>query len=250
MEQHLVKEWRLVPKLDLSFDVVENEFTPWTIWQTPVNSSKVSLVTTGGVYLKKGLHQPFDDENMAGDPSFREFPSVVDGEDLTYSYTHIDERYLKEDLNVIFPLPHLRQMAAAGEIGAVAPFVYSFLGYCTAPVPLLSNYAPSVAYRMRRMGADVAVILAVGTVGHHTAGLVARAIELAGVSTVVLGTDRELLEKVRVPRAVVVKHPDGSPLGVPGDAARQQQLLRDVLETAWNFESAGIAELPYEWKGW
>ncbi|MDB4895231.1 MAG: hypothetical protein JWN15_1493 [Firmicutes bacterium] len=235
---------------DPQFELVHNEFVPWAPWHTPVSSAKVALVSTGGVYLKKGLHQAFETENPYGDASFREFPSVVVNDDLDIAETAANSRYAREDINVIFPLERLYQLVDSGYVGSVAPFAYSFMGQITRPTSLLANYAPSVAYRMKRMGADVALVVAAGLVGHQTAGLVARAIELAGVPTVVLGTSRELLEAVGVPRAVVVRHPEGAPMGNPGNAGKHQYLLRELFDAAWAFEGPGlVAELGFAWSG-
>lgn len=232
---------------DPSFRPLTNEFIPWTQWMPVPSESKVALISTGGVYLKHGLHQPFEPE---GDPSFREFPSVVASEDLTLVHGRIDESYAQKDINVLFPLDRLRALADAGYIGSVAPFAYSFLGHITEPVELLANYAPSVAYRLRRMGADLALIIATGPVDHQTAGVVARAVELAGVPSLVLGTQPAILEAVNAPRAVVVEHPAGAPLGNPGNAGKHEHLLREALEAAWKLEGPGLIErLPFAWKG-
>lgn len=226
-----------------SFERVVNEFIPWAPWHVPVPEAKVALLSTGGVYLKHGLHQPFE---AAGDPTFREFPSVVSVDDLTLAEPG---GHAGQDINVVFPLQRLQELAREGYIGAVAPFAYSFMPQ-TAPLPLLANYAPSVAYRLKRMGASVALIVAAGEAGHQTAALVARAVELAGVPTIVLGTDRGLLEASGTPRAVVVKHPATAPLGNPGNAGKHQHLLREVFDAAWVFEAPGLtAELPFAWNG-
>lgn len=239
-----------VRESDPAFQLLTNEFVPWTQWLPRVGESKVALVSTGGLFLKHGLHERFDLQNPHGDPSFREFPSVVADEDLDLAHGRIDERYARQDVNVLFPLERLRSLAAGGYIGAVAPFAYSFMGHVTRPLELLANYAPSVAYRMRRMGADLALIIATGAVDHQTAGIVARAIELAGVPTLVLGSQPEILAAVRVPRAVVVKHPEGAPLGNPGNVGKHEHLLREALEAAWRLEGPGLIErLPFEWQG-
>jgi len=230
-----------------TFELVANEFIPWAPWHVPPSEAKVALISTGGVYLKKGLHQPFAAE---GDETFREFPAVVEADDLELAQAGYDQRYAREDINVVFPLQRLQELAQAGYIGAVASFAYSFTGGVTRPVALLSNYAPSVAYRLKRMGATLALLVATGPVEHQTAALVARAVELAGVPTIVLGTDRALLEAVRAPRAVAVKHPAGAPLGNPGNVGKHQHLLRGLFEAAWQFEGPGlVAELPFVWNG-
>jgi D-proline reductase (dithiol) PrdB len=233
-----------------AFEPVRTEFTPWTPWHVAPTEAKVALISTGGIYLKKGLHQPFDTAVEGGDPSFREFPAVVATDDLAIAPFGYDTTYAEADINVVFPLQRLQELAAGGYIGAVAPFAYSFMGHVTRPLPLVVNYAPSVAYRMRRMWANLALVVAVGELGHQTAALVARAVELAGVPTVVLGTQRWLLESAGAPRSVVVQHPAGAPLGNPGNAGKHQHLLREVLDAAWQLEGPRlVVELPYVWRG-
>lgn len=231
---------------DHSTVLTHNEFIPWAPWNARPDRSKVALVTTAGVYLKKGLHHPF----QAGDSSFREFPSVAQNEDMELAQSAYEQRYGREDINVLFPLERLSDLAASGYIGAVAPFAYSFYGATSDLIPLLANYAPSVAYRMKRMGAEVALVLATGEVEHQIAALVARAIELAGVPTVVLGNNPAVLQAVGTPRAVVVQHPDGAPLGNPGNAGKHQVLIREALDEAWQLEGPGqVAKLAYNWQG-
>ena len=230
------------------FQLVENEFIPFTPWHVPAPEAKIALVTTGGVYLKNGLHQPFAAD--AADQTFREFPSVVEGDDLAVAHPGYDPAYAQADVNVVFPLQRLHELAHTGYVGSVAPFAYSFMGHIPQPVALLSNYAPSVAYRLKRMGATLALVVATGAYDHQTGALVARAIELAGIPTILLGTDKALLEAVRAPRSVFVKHPAGAPLGNPGNLGKHQYLLRELFDAAWQFEAPGlVAELPFAWNG-
>jgi len=227
---------------------IVNEFIPWTPWQDRASASKVALITTGGVFLKKGLHQPFGTEGA--DSSFREFPSVAEEGDLDIASCAQYGTFARQDINVLFPLKRLHELAEGGYIGAVAPFAYSFLGVAAEPLSLLSNYAPSVAYRLKRMGANLALVVAADPADHQAAALVARTVELAGISTVLLGTNRAQLEAARAPRSVVVDHPAGAPLGNPGNAGKHQHLLRELLDAAWLLEAPGmVAELPFSWKG-
>ena len=219
---------------------LHNEFIPWTPWYTPISKAKVALVSTGGVYLKKGLHQPYA---SGDDPSFREFPAVVAGDDLEVAAGR-DDGQARADVNVLFPLERLQQLAGGGYIGAVAPLVYSFKGAVTDVLPLLANYAPSVAYRIRRMGADVALVVAAARSHTETAGLIARAIELAGVPTLVLAAGREAVQQVGAPRSVLLNYTDGAPLGNPGNGGKHQHMLREALAAGWEFEGPGmVAEL-------
>lgn len=211
-------------------------FVPWSQWVRPVAESKVALVATAGVYLKHGLQEPYDEGRPGGDPTFREFPVVVQYEDLAVSGRL--PQPAGEDLNLVFPLERLRAMAASRAIDAVAPFAYSFSGNITDPLPLLAGSGLSVAYRIRRMGADVTLLCASGESGWLTTALVARLIELAGVPTVVLATGAGGLRGIAVPRGVVIRQP-----AVPGDAEGQQRGLQAALEAAWDLHEPGTVEL-------
>lgn len=79
-------------------------------------------------------------------------------------------------------------------------------------------------------------------------GLVARALEDAGVPTVSVTAARDITESVRPPRAVYVHTPLGWQIGMPGDAAGQRTRLEAILRTGIAIgEPGGIADLGYEY---
>lgn len=79
---------------------------------------------------------------------------------------------------------------------------------------------------------------------HQTVGLVARALEDAGIPTVSLTAARDITEAVRPPRAVYVHTPLGWQIGMPHDADGQRARLRAVLEAGVAVDEPGaIAEL-------
>jgi hypothetical protein len=70
---------------------------------------------------------------------------------------------------------------------------------------------------------------------NQAVSLVAAELERRGVSTVVLQLLREVAEKVRPPRALLVPFRHGYPLGRPHDPALQHEVLEaalQLLETA------------------
>lgn len=82
-------------------------------------------------------------------------------------------------------------------------------------------------------------------------GHVQRAVEEAGIPTVSIYVKAfaHIVDEMKLPRAVVVRHPMGRPLGAPGDVARQAEVVDaalGLLETA----SAGrsIRELELDWR--
>jgi D-proline reductase (dithiol) PrdB len=79
-------------------------------------------------------------------------------------------------------------------------------------------------------------------------GLVARVVEEAGISTVVVSTGRDLSVQVRAPRTVFVNFPMGNPFGRPFDRAQQRAILLDVLHALERIQEGGtVIDLPYDW---
>lgn len=231
---------------DPEFDWLPCTFTPWAHPKKPVSRSRVALITTGGVYLK--YQDPFAAGQPWGDPTFRELPNVVEAEDLRLAHEHYDRSYAEADVNVVFPMERMRELARQGAIGELAPLAYSFHGYVTRPAFLLADAVPNVVERLVRAQVDVALVCAVSPVCHQTAALIARAVEAAGIATVTLGVLPEVWDHVRPPRAVWCQHPVGATLGEPGNAGKQQQVLRDALAAVEEMVDRGeMRALPYRW---
>lgn len=222
-------------------------FIPWAPWLRSPAESKIALLSLSGVHLKHGMHQPFQGGQ---EPSFREFPHVVSIQDITLGEGQVDSPYAKQDLNVLFPLERLRELADTGYISALAPFAYSFATGGPELGALLPEAGLSVAYRLRRMGPEAALLVATTPESHRTAAHLARLIETVGIPTIILATETPPFEEIGVPRVVRVDHPAGAPLGNPGNAGKHSELLRQALEAAWTLEGPGlIVELPFHWRG-
>ena len=103
------------------------EQTPWV--EAPrLKDARVAIVTTAAIHR-------FDDRPFAGHHGdYRVVPGDINYNDLamTHSSTNFDRSAYQQDVNVCFPLDHLRTLAGLEEIGSVADWHYSFMG-STAP---------------------------------------------------------------------------------------------------------------------
>lgn len=75
-------------------------------------------------------------------------------------------------------------------------------------------------------------------------------LEAAGLPTVIIGSARDILDEVGVPRYVFTDLPLGNPVGPPGDESQQRATLRTALEfasTARHPRSSVI--VPVGWPG-
>ena len=64
---------------------------------------------------------------------------------------------------------------------------------------------------------------------NQTVGLVAAALERRGIATVTIQLLKDVAERVRAPRSLIVPFRHGYPLGQPDDPALQQRVIRSAL---------------------
>ena len=78
--------------------------------------------------------------------------------------------------------------------------------------------------------------------------VLARVIEAAGISTVMVTAMPDLAERVGVPRIVGVEFPFGHTLGHAGDGEEQTKVIRGALRVLRDAREPNTVEhLPYEW---
>ena len=79
-------------------------------------------------------------------------------------------------------------------------------------------------------------------------GLIARALEARGLPTVYIGLMLDIVQRIRLPRAVFLDFPLGHPLGKPFDRQLQLSILRDVLAFLGTARPpADLLKLSYAW---
>ncbi len=135
---------------------------PWTPLAKPLRECVVSLISSAGIALK--TDRPFDQEGERrspwwGDPSYRIVPVTATSADVRLYHLHVDPAYAEQDLNCLFPLTRLRELAEAGEIGRAAPRHYSIMGYILQPEQLLAETVPALIRDLKEDYADVVVLV-------------------------------------------------------------------------------------------
>lgn len=65
---------------------------------------------------------------------------------------------------------------------------------------------------------------------HQSVGLVQSIIEKAGIPTVSITLLSEVTRRVKPPRALAVDRPLGYPLGEPGNAVLQKEIIKSALK--------------------
>ena len=202
----------------------------------PLAQARVAIVTTAAPY------QPDKGDQGPGAPynSGAKFYQVYSGDtardhDLRISHVGIDRKHTTaEDPGTWFPLPELRRAAERGRIGSLAPRFHGLPTNRSHRVTLEID-CPEVVARCRDDGVDAAILVANCPVCHQSIALAARALEAAGIATVVMGCAKDIVEHVGVPRLLFSDFPLGNAAGRPKDRESQTftlELALKVLETA------------------
>ncbi|MDH4076553.1 MAG: glycine reductase [Acidimicrobiia bacterium] len=133
------------------------------------------------------------------------------------------------------PLARLGELAAERRIGSLSPRFYG-APYAYSQRRTITGDAPAVLDLLRADGVGAALLAPHCPVCHQSLSLVARHLEANGVPTVLVGSARDIVEEIGVPRFLFVDVPLGYPFGRPGDAAQQRSVCAealDLLERAW-----------------
>ena len=129
---------------------------PYTPRFRELEATTFALVTTAGVHLRD--QEPF---NVDGDNSWRLIPGDVQASQLMVTHDHYDHHDADQDINCVFPIDRLRELAAEGVIGGVSDKHLGFMGYTQNLRDLYERAAPEMAKLILRSKAD-AVILTAG----------------------------------------------------------------------------------------
>ncbi len=104
-----------------NFPVPDMGGTPW-VTPKPLSESKVAIVTSAALYPAGG--EAFE----AGDTSYRLIDSAARDLVLGHWSPNFDRTGVAIDLNVVYPIDRLEELAADGTIGSVAPQHVAFAG--------------------------------------------------------------------------------------------------------------------------
>lgn len=133
--------------------------TPSPVW-TPVTKElkdmRVALASAAGIHLKSDKRF-----NLAGDSSFRVVPGDVKGEDLMVSHGGYDNGDVNKDINCMFPIERIQELAAEGFIKDVAPVNFGFMGGGGDQTAFKEVTGPEIARQLKEEGVD-AVLLTAG----------------------------------------------------------------------------------------
>ena len=253
---HRTREYYLALGYDTPYRWAHNVSTPFQPLKKPLAQSRVALITTAAKFdPSKGDQGPGAPYNGSV-----KFFSVYDGDvrgdhDLRISHIAYDRTHTSAtDSNTWFPLAQLRKVAAEGRIGSLAPRFFGAPTNRSHRVTIETD-APEILARCKADGVDAAVLVPNCPVCHQTVSLVARHLEANGISTVIMGCAKDIVEFAAVPRFLFSDFPLGNSAGKPHDVESQAftlelalQLLESAIAPQTTLQSPLIWSEDASWK--
>jgi len=225
-----------------------NSDVPWKHLSKGINESKVALITTAGIYInKQQKHFNLADEN--GDISFREIKKTLDQSEVRIAHKDYDlKNSVQLDYNCILPIDRLMDLENESRIGATSEMHFSIMGEIRDPKPFIDETAPKIIKLLQKYLVDIVILSPVGALGHQTAGLLAREIEEAEISTIMVSALKSVCLNVKPPRTILVRFPFGQLFGAPFDAETQKEILSECLTNVKAIREPGeIGEVNLRW---
>jgi hypothetical protein len=209
---------------------------PFGPLKKPLAQSVLGLITTAVPYdPNKGIQSRGAPYNAAA-KFYQPYQQSVDGNiDLRIAHVGIDRKNANmEDSNCWFPLDAAKRAVSAGRVGSLSP---SFYGLPTnrSQRHTLEVDAPIILEMLKADGVDVAVLIPNCPICHQSQSLLARYLESAGISTVLMGAAKDIVEYCGVPRFLFSDFPLGNAAAKPNDVPSQNvnfELALQLLEFA------------------
>lgn len=143
--KHMLEKIPALPKLGLA---------PWVAGPA-LSKRRVAIVTSAGVHLRGD--RPFGLGAAAND--YRVIPGDVKAADVVMSQLSVnfDRTGFQQDLNVVFPIDRLHELAREGVIGSVADHHYSFMG-AGSPITRMEAKAREVGRLLKQDQVDAVLL--------------------------------------------------------------------------------------------
>lgn len=132
--------------------------TPPPVWTPVIKELKdmnIALVTAAGVHRK--TDEKF---NLSGDFTFREIPDTTPSSELMVSHGGYDNADVNKDINCMFPIDRLRELANEGIIKFIAPVHIGFMGGGGNQEKFEKETGPKIAEILRDEGVDAVLMTA------------------------------------------------------------------------------------------
>jgi len=229
---------------------------PFSLLQKPLSQSVLGLITTAVPYDPNKGSQGQGAPYNAAAKFYQPYQQSLNRDiDLRIAHVGVDRQNADmEDSNCWFPLDAARRAVASGRVMTLSQNFYG-LPTNRSQRHTLEVDAPIILEMLKADGVDVAVLIPNCPICHQSQSLLARYLESAGISTVLMGAAKDIVEYCGVPRFLFSDFPLGNAAAKPNDVPSQDinfDLALRLLESApaprTTVQSPLIWSLDSSWK--
>ena len=148
--------WRVVNERYPGSMITKKTRVPLAKLKKPLSESRLTFVSTAGVQPSGTL--PFDTAHPVGDYTFRGVSSSSKPADLEIHQLKYPTAGAELDLNVIFPIERLQELAKEKIIGGLTTNFFSFIGYNMDAERLERTLADDIADAVEAEKPDVVLL--------------------------------------------------------------------------------------------
>jgi len=139
------------------YDWTVNESAPLTPLRKPLERCRVSMLTAGGV--SRCAAAPWN-PHARNDLRLDEIEPDAPSDDFQIHDAYYDHSDADRDLNCLFPIGRLRELAAEGVIGELAPRLWSgFMGRIYKRSAVIDQAAPALAAKLGEDEVDLFLLV-------------------------------------------------------------------------------------------
>ena len=204
---------------------------PFSSFDKPLSESTIGIVTTAARYQPdKGNQGPGATYNGSA-KFFSVYADNIEPEpDLRISHIAYDRDHTSaSDQGSYFPLKALRQLRNSGKFKKISPRFYG-LPTNRSQKTTIEIDCVELVKQCQQDQIDAAILVPNCPVCHQSVSLAARALEEAGIASVVMGCAKDIVEHVGVPRFLFNNFPLGNSAGRPDDADSQLAIAEMALD--------------------
>ena len=135
----------------------EFDSSPWTPFEKSLDQACLALISSGGIFRHD--QEPLDPWAV-NDLSFRQIPTNTPYQDLRLHHNYFDHRDALSDLNCVFPVQRLEQLANQGFIGRLAPAAITLgMGRLYKRTALQKQTVPELVEVLRGQDTDAVLLV-------------------------------------------------------------------------------------------
>jgi len=236
-------KWRFDENL-AGYSFVENIDSPFNPVRRALPMLNLALISTAGSFITGTT--AFETDLPEGDLSFREIPVEVEASDLSFAARGYDPTDVRRDRNAQVPVDRLLEYQENGVIGKLNPVWWSLNGFIPNAAGVAVELAPKLVERIQRHEVQAALIIPASKLCHQTAGILARAIEISGIPTMMIAVERAIVDRVRPPRVAFYDGEYGCVAGKPNWKQYQHRVLDESLRWIETFDQPTVKKLTVD----